>query len=467
MSSGLSYRKDVEFLAECNPALVERNALEFKRLRDLLTEIGTPARRAETGTEWHSENSGAYTARLSEARKLAEQMAEGFGKAASALHAYSQALTTARSHYSAGKRTEQQLADLIHTKGTAITRTAQEAEPMRQWEDMRATTGFLDGLAELTMDVDDIRDRANSLHDSCGGSFHQAKSAESEARATCLHALNQAYDLLPEFRLKGDSSKVDLYAAMADMRREGEEARQNPLTHLPGSGPKRDLADGPLGKEPVSPALREIQMKVAGLPGDAANGYWNPPDGDDEKAAWLSKNKEVLKAAAAHAGLPVEVVAGIAWQEISGQPQAFDDITDTLRQQADAPWGLSPITAENLPWRLGGKADETSFGPIAIQVRRGAEVLGYDPANLTDGQRNLIEDALQDPKQNAFIAAGYLAQLKAESGFANVPPEQMTDAQMRELAARYNGGPYYETTKAQQYGERFGDSIGKVKEALR
>ncbi|RSS79556.1 hypothetical protein [Streptomyces sp. WAC06614] len=460
---GLSYRKDVEFLAECNPALVERNAQEFKRLRDLLTEIGTPARRAETGTEWHSEHSGAYTSRLAEARKLAEQMAEGFGKAASALHAYSQALTTARSHYSAGRRTEQQLADLIHTKGTAITRTAQQAEPMRQWEDMRATTGVLDFFAELTMDVDDIRDRADSLHDSCGGSFDRARTTESEARATCLHLLGQAYQLLPEFRLKGDSSKVDLYAAMADLRREGAEARQNPLTHLPGSGPKRDM-DGPLGREPVSPALRDIQMRVAGLP-EADDQYWDPPSSDREKASWISHNKEVLKAAAAHAGLPVEVVAGIAWQEIAGQQGFWDDITDTVRQQADSP--LSPIIPENLPDRAGGRPDETSFGPIAIQLRRGAEVLGYDPQHLTEGQRNLIEDALQDPKQNAFIAAGYLAQLKAESGFADVPAEQMTEAQMKELAARYNGGPYWETTKAQQYGERFGSNLGQVKDSLR
>ena len=68
------------------------------------------------------------------------------------------------------------------------------------------------------------------------------------------------------------------------------------------------------------------------------------------------------------------------------------------------------------------ESDETSYGPIAIQLRRGAEVLGYDPANLTDHQRTLVEEALQDPKQNAFIAAGRLAQIKAESGLADVPP---------------------------------------------
>ncbi|WP_327375388.1 hypothetical protein OG393_16380 [Streptomyces sp. NBC_01216] len=68
-------------------------------------------------------------------------------------------------HYSDGKANERSLAALIGTKGTAITREAQDAEPMRQWEDMRATTGVLDFLAELTMDVDDIREEANRLHE--------------------------------------------------------------------------------------------------------------------------------------------------------------------------------------------------------------------------------------------------------------------------------------------------------------
>ncbi|MGW1758010.1 hypothetical protein [Streptomyces mirabilis] len=111
------------------------------------------------------------------------------------------------------------------------------------------------------------------------------------------------------------------------------------------------------------------------------------------------------------------MVAGIAWQEIGGQPGILDDITDTIREQADSP--LSPIAPESLPWRLG-----------------------YDPDHRTEQQRSMVEDSLQDPAQNIFIASEYLAQLKAESEFANVPAEETTSAQYQELAARYNGGPY-------------------------
>ncbi|MEU2655927.1 hypothetical protein ABZ615_11415 [Streptomyces sp. NPDC007325] len=52
-------------------------------------------------------------------------------------------------------------------------------------------------------------------------------------------------------------------------------------------------------------------------------------------------------------------------------------------------------------------------------------MLGYDPENLTEGQRDTIEAALQDPGQNIFIASEYLKTLKEESGFANVPAEEM------------------------------------------
>jgi hypothetical protein len=37
---------------------------------------------------------------------------------------------------------------------------------------------------------------------------------------------------------------------------------------------------------------------------------------------------------------------------------------------------------------------------MAVQIRRGAEVLGYDSETLTDQQRDEIRSALQDPAQH-------------------------------------------------------------------
>jgi len=96
MSDGLIYRKDVEFLENCNPPLVERNADEFRRIQALLVAVAPEAERAEKHTEWRSEGSANYTARLTEGRRLVDELAEAYGHAAGALRRYAEALTLAK-----------------------------------------------------------------------------------------------------------------------------------------------------------------------------------------------------------------------------------------------------------------------------------------------------------------------------------------------------------------------------------
>lgn len=62
--------------------------------------------------------------------------------------------------------------------------------------------------------------------------------------------------------------------------------------------------------------------------------------------------------------------------------------------------------------------------------------------------------------------AEYLARLEAESEFADVPQEKMTPEQRQELAARYNGGPYWQGDDAQAYGRAFPRSLDDAKGAL-
>ncbi|AWI30662.1 hypothetical protein [Streptomyces tirandamycinicus] len=197
-------------------------------------------------------------------------------------------------------------------------------------------------------------------------------------------------------------------------------------------------------------ALTRIQTRVDGLPEAAGGNYWLPSNSDDERHKHISDNRELIKAAAKDSGLPPEMIAGIAWQEVQGDPGWLDDLAYEGRQ--------------NLPGT--DDPDRTSMGPMSIQVRRAAEVLGYDPHHLTDMQREQIVSAIKDPAKNIFISSEYLAQLKAESGFADTPPEQMTREQMKELAARYNGGPYYESAAAQAYGRGFDSKLDDAKGAL-
>ncbi|MFE9929184.1 hypothetical protein [Streptomyces sp. NPDC005533] len=71
------------------------------------------------------------------------------------------------------------------------------------------------------------------------------------------------------------------------------------------------------------------------------------------------------------------------------------------------------------------------------------------------------------PGPPTYRGDGRITQLKAESGFADVLPEDMTREQMRELAARYNGGPYCEGSGAQAYGRLFDGNLGGAGRALR
>ena len=447
----MAYREDVKFLEDANPALIGRSAAEFTRLHKLIDTTDDAFRKA-VKVDWQSEARDLYAKRLSEARDLTDALSDAFRKVASALTAYAEAVTTAKSHYKSGKHTETKLSEVMSKEATAITPTARAAEPLRQWEDLRATTGVMDWFAELGVDVDAIREDAERYYHQTKDHYGDALRVESEARETCIAEVKAAYRSLPDFR-SPIADPGQFLKNLGPLQAEARQASDNPYAQLPGSGPKVDAMPIPTVGEDVliTETLYRIKMRVDSLPEGHGNNYWLPSNSDEGRREFISANRELIKAAAHDAGLPPEMVAGIAWQEVMGDPGVADDLAYEGRKVL--PFAKDP--------------DETSMGPLSIQVRRAAEVLGYDPHHLTDAQRDQVVGAIKDPAQNIFVASEYLAQLKAESGFADVHPEQMTREQMQELAARYNGGPYYEDPNAQAYGRGFDRKLDDAKEALR
>ncbi|HEX2297006.1 MAG TPA: hypothetical protein VHH34_00565 [Pseudonocardiaceae bacterium] len=75
------YHADVEFLDECSPALIERNAAEFGRTRDLLVSAEPSVHRARHDTVWESVHRQNFDARLSDVGRLLTGLAEGLGSA--------------------------------------------------------------------------------------------------------------------------------------------------------------------------------------------------------------------------------------------------------------------------------------------------------------------------------------------------------------------------------------------------
>ncbi len=457
----MTYHADVEFLEDCNPALIERNAAEFTRMRDLLVSVEPSVTKAKDGTVWESVHRAQYDARLADVLGLVTNLSEGFDKARNALLRYADEVEKARLHLQTGLDAEQKLDGLVSSVATAVTRTAQEAEPMRRWEDIRSTTGVLDWFAELGMDVDEIRDEATRAYEQADEAFSRAQSIERDARGECLAELKGALETLPDFRGGDFTDAADVIGSIAPLLAEASQAQGDPHAHLPGSGEKSDFPDA--GNAAVSPALQHIHDLLASLP--KGEGDWLHDAAPGGKEDWIQNNKELINAAAEETGLPPDMIAGIAWVEVGGKPYVLDDATEDARRAAESDW--SPLTPENLPGQLAGDKDETSFGPMAVQIRRGAEVLGYDPDNLSEQQRDEVRSALKNPAQNLFIASKYLANLKAESEFATVPADQMTPAQYQELAARYNGGPNWQGDHAQDYGRNFEAQLGEAREALR
>lgn len=459
----MAYHADVEFLQDANPRLIERNADEFGRLRDLLDSVEPEVRKAQR-VDWHSDQRQTYDARLSQALAMVRELSDGLGRARNALLRYADEVERAKRHLATGEEHETTLKKLVDQVATALTRTAQEAEPMRQWEDIRSTTGFLDWLAELGMDKEAVREDAEAAYSAAEAAFERARRVEEDARIECLKKLQAAGDALPDFRGGDFAAAGDLAGLVDGFRQEVAEGGKSPLANLPGgeAGGSYKNPFPAAGDENVSPALQEIRDRLKGLPEGESS--WVSDAMPGGKAEYIRNNRELIMAAAKESGLPPDLLAGIAWKEVGGKPYALDDFVAQQRELAEQGW--HPLVPENLPGPLGGHQDATSFGPMAVQTRRAAEVLGYDPQHLTAGQREELQTALKDPAQNLFISAKYLANLKAESGFADIPADQLTTDQYRELAARYNGGPYWENDQAQAYADDFGTVLPQAREAL-
>ncbi|UYQ60705.1 DNRLRE domain-containing protein [Streptomyces peucetius] len=170
---------------------------------------------------------------------------------------------------------------------------------------------------------------------------------------------------------------------------------------------------------------------------DAGAQLWNwifggvEEDRAQYKRDFVAAYADTIKAAAAEYNLPATLVAGVAYNEVSGKP---------------------PVT--DLAGQLKG-GDNASFGNVSMQIGVAADLLGYNPQDLTRGQRSEIIDSLQDNVQNIFLSARYLStardQIAPGRGAAD-----FTDADIQNVGAFYQGGPdFYATNPSSRgYGGR-------------
>jgi hypothetical protein len=160
------------------------------------------------------------------------------------------------------------------------------------------------------------------------------------------------------------------------------------------------------------------------------------------KDAWIKHNKRSIKAAADKFSLPVELLAGVCWIEVGGDPNIIDRLAFEVRTLN--PFGTFPLLKTSSP-------DKTSFGWVSIQLRTAAITLGLDPEEMDSSQLRELSKCLERDIYNIELAAMHLRLLAEHDDLLLV---DMHD--IRIVGARYNRGaelPLDQIAQDTSYGD--------------
>ncbi len=107
----------------------------------------------------------------------------------------------------------------------------------------------------------------------------------------------------------------------------------------------------------------------------------------------------------------------------------------------------------------------TSFGNTSIQVRRAADMLGYN--SYVGKEADSVINSLKNPIEGIYLSAMRLSELR-DVDFSGKSAEQLTDAEIQIIASRYNVGPDvdYETAENAGYGKSILNHKEEINEAL-
>lgn len=152
------------------------------------------------------------------------------------------------------------------------------------------------------------------------------------------------------------------------------------------------------------------------------------------KDAWVRHNKIHIRGAALRHSFPVELLAGVCWIEVAGDPSLVDRVAFEVRafDWSGPDWVDRSLTVTHPPQR-------TSFGSVSIQLRTAAEALGMDPRKTDIEQLRTLARCLEQDTFNIDIVARHLRQIIDRDGLQAAPPALSAEA-IRVAGARYNRG---------------------------
>ncbi|WP_312802501.1 hypothetical protein [Atlantibacter hermannii] len=149
------------------------------------------------------------------------------------------------------------------------------------------------------------------------------------------------------------------------------------------------------------------------------------------KDAWVIHNKVFIQTAAVNNYLPAELLAGVCWIEVGGDPNFIDRVAFDVRA---FDWSGPGVIDKYLT--VTHRPERTSFGSVSMQVRTAAKTLGLDVSNMDSMQIRTLAHCLENDVYNIERVARHLHQLAEYDNFSY----PLNTEQVRIIGARYNRG---------------------------
>jgi hypothetical protein len=168
------------------------------------------------------------------------------------------------------------------------------------------------------------------------------------------------------------------------------------------------------------------------------------------KDGWVKHNRFFIKTFADSYNIPPELLAGVAWIEVGGDPTFIDRLAYEVRS---FDWSGPKWVDENLT--MTKNPNETSFGAVSMQLQTAARTMGINLESLSADDRIKLVTCLQRDIFNIQIVAKHLRDL-ALYDFLGIDTRKLTPDQIKVIGARYNRGAVLslETIKKDlSYGE--------------
>lgn len=151
------------------------------------------------------------------------------------------------------------------------------------------------------------------------------------------------------------------------------------------------------------------------------------------KDAWVKKHRSLIITTAINYRLPPELLAGVCWIEVGGDPNAIDRVAFEIRI---IDWSGPDYIDSN--FTVSTSPAKTSFGFVSMQLRTAAETMGLNADEMSDSELRELSECLEKDTYNIRLVAMHLRQLADYDRLPSHLSISMNDVKI--IGARYNRG---------------------------